>query len=162
MKNGANKRMSAIDAFIILLLIAAVVGVGFKVFAGNVGLFAGEKEEYYVSYIIESADKSVKDSLVEGAQFYTENEKPFGIVTGDVRTTPAKIYNVNSSGEYVVKHYPDGTRSEIEGTFLVKGAMTDKGLVCADGYICAGMTVKIYGGGVATDILITDVVKVSQ
>lgn len=162
MKNGTNKRLSAVDAFIILLLIAAVVGVGFKVFAGNVGLFAGEKQEYYVSYVINEADKAVKDSLTEGAQFYTEGEKPFGSVTGEVRTTPAKIYNVNSDGEYVVKHYPDGTKSEIEGTFLVKGTMTDKGLVCADEYLCAGMTLKIYGGGVATDILITDVVQVSQ
>lgn len=162
MKNGTNKRLSAIDAFIVLILIASVAGVGFKVFVGNVGLFAGEKQEYYVSYVIDAADKAVKDSLTEGTQFYRENEVLFGSVTGEVRTTPSKIYNVDSNGEYVVSHYPDGTKSRIEGTFLVRGTMTDKGFVCADDYVCAGMTVRIYGGGVATDILITDVVKVSQ
>ncbi len=160
-KNSTTKRISAIDILVILLLIAAVIGVGFKVFAGNVGLFAGEKEEYHVSYVIEAADSQIGKYVTEGTTLYTEDGEVFGTIVGEVITTPAKIYNVNSDGEYVVG-YSSGSKIDIEGTVSVRATNTEKGLVCANDYLCAGMKIKVYGGAVASEILITDVSKVSQ
>ena len=99
MKNGTNKRLSAVDAFIILLLIAAVVGVGFKVFAGNAGLFAGDEENYYISYVIESADGEVGKLVTLGSIFYFENGKLFGSVAGD--DTILIVVRDNDNAEFV-------------------------------------------------------------
>ena len=162
MKNGTKRRISAIDVLIVLLLLAAVVGVGFKVFAGNVGLFAGETQEYYVSYVVEGADSQISKYITEGSGFYTEDGTAFGTVTGDVITTPAKIYNMNSNGEYVVSYSSGGEKEDISGTFLVRASETEKGIVCGEKYISAGMRVSLTGNGVSVEILITDVVKASQ
>ncbi len=166
MKNGTannttGKRFSAVDAFIVVLLAAAVIGVGFRVFAGNAGLFRTSEDEYYISYVIENADSELGKAITSGTVFYIEDEKLFGTAYGDVITTPAKIYNENSKGEYVVG-YSSGARIDIQGSFSVKGTMTEKGFVNDCGYLAAGMTLKVYGGGVASEILITDIVKATQ
>ncbi|MBR4071579.1 MAG: DUF4330 family protein [Clostridia bacterium] len=161
METYSKKRFAAIDVFIILLLCCATFAVGFKVFAGNAGLFAGAEENYYISYVIESADSEVGKLITSGSIFYFENEKLFGSVAGDVITTPARIYNESAGGEYVLS-YSSGAQVDITGTFYVSGKMTEKGLVCGGEYISPGMSIKIYGNGASPNILITDISKVSQ
>ena len=161
METKTKKRVAAIDIFIALLLICAVVGVGFKVFAGNVGLFSGNNEEYYVSYVIEGADSEIGKLITSGMQLYSEDGELFGTVTGDVITTPARIYNENSEGEYVLG-YSSGSHIDIAGNLSVRGKMTEKGFVHSGGYYAAGMRIKLYGGGTSPEILITDIVKASQ
>lgn len=161
METNTKKRVAAIDIVIILLLVCAVVGVGFKVFAGNVGLFAGNDEEYYISYVIEGADSDMGKLITNGTMLYSDNDEYFGAVVGDVITTPAKIYNENSDGEYVLG-YSSGSHIDIAGTLSVRGKMTEKGFVHSGDYYAAGMRIKLYGGGAAPEILITDIVKASQ
>ena len=161
METNTKKRVSAIDVVIILLLLCAVVGVGFRVFAGNAGLFAGNEEEYYVSYVIEGADSDMSKLITSGMRLYSDNDKYFGAVVGDVITTPARIYNENSNGEYVLG-YSSGSHIDIAGTLSVRGKMTDKGFVHSGEYYSAGMRLKLYGGGASPEILITDIVKASQ
>ena len=161
METKTKKRISALDIFVVLLLVCAVVGVGFKVFAGNVGLFSGNNEEYYVSYVIEGADSEMGKLVSGGLQLYSEDGELFGIVTGDVITTPARIYNENSDGQYVLG-YSSGSHVDITGTLSVRGKMTEKGFVHSGDYYAAGMRIKLYGGGTSPEILITDIVKASQ
>ncbi len=161
METNSKKRLAAIDVFIVMLLICAVVGVGFKVFAGNIGFFSGSDEEYYISYVIECADSELGKLITSGMQLYNEDDELFGTVTGDVITTPAKIYNENSDGEYILG-YSSGSHVDISGTLSVRGKMTEKGFVLGGDYYAPGMKIKLCGGGAAPQILITDIVKVSQ
>lgn len=157
----SKRRFAAIDVLIIILLCCAVFAVGFKVFAGNVGLFAASEEDYYISYVVESADSSIGKHITAGTNFYFENEKYFGSATGDIITTPARIYNENADGEYILS-YSSGAKVDITGTFHVRGKMTDKGFVCGGEYLAAGMKLRICGNGVSPEILITDIAKASQ
>jgi len=161
METYSKKRVAAIDVFIILLLCCAVFGVGFKVFAGNAGLFAGAEEEYYISYVIEGADSEASKLISTGAQFYFDNEDFCGTVVGNVITTPARVYNENADGEYVLS-YSSGAKVDITGTLSVRGNMTEKGFVCGGDYIAAGMKIRLHGNGVSPVILITDISKASQ
>ena len=153
-----NKRISAVDIFVVLLFAVAIIGIGVKLFTPAGGAFAGEEADYYVSYSIAYADSEMGKCFVDGTAFYTEDEKLFGKVTGDIITTPAKIYNENSSGEYVVG-YSSGSNIDISGTLTVRGKMTESGFVVSGKYYCANMEVSLLGGGVAVDVLITDIVK---
>lgn len=161
METHSKKRIAAIDVFIILLLCCAVFGVGFKVFAGNAGLFAGAEEEYYISYVIEGADSETSKLISAGTQFYFDNEDFCGTVVGNVITTPARIYNENANGEYVLS-YSSGAKVDITGTLSVRGSMTEKGFVCGGDYIAAGMKLRLHTSGVSPVILITDISKASQ
>lgn len=161
METYSKRRITAIDVFIILLLCCAAFAVGFKVFAGNAGLFAGTEEGYYISYVIDSADSELGKFITSGTHFYFENEKYFGSVVGDVITTPARVYNENANGEYVLS-YSSGSRVDITGTFHVSGKMTEKGFVCGGEYLSPGMKINVYGNGVSPSILITDIAKVAQ
>lgn len=161
MEKYSKKRVAAVDIFIILLLCCAVFAVGFKVFAGNAGLFAGTEEGYYISYVIEAADSETGKLISSGSNFYFENDKFFGSATGDVITTPARVYNENANGEYILG-YSSGAQVDITGTFYVSGKMTEKGFICAGEYLSAGMVLRVYGNGVSPEILITDIAKASQ
>ncbi len=161
MESYSKRRISAIDVLIILLLCCAAFAVGFKVFAGNAGLFAGAEEDYYISYVIEAADSQVGKLITSGSNFYFENEKNFGYAVGDVITTPARVYNENANGEYILS-YSSGAQVDITGTFQVRGKMTEKGFVCGGEYLSPGMSVNIYGNGASPKILITDIAKVAQ
>ncbi len=159
METYSKKRITAIDVFVILLLCCAVFGVGFKVFAGNVGLFAAAEEEYYVSYVIEAADSEISKLITSGSSFYyDENETFFGTVSGNVVTTPARVYNENAKGEYILS-YSNGAQVDIAGTFSVRGKMTEKGFVCGGEYVTPGMEIRLRGNGVTQSVLITDISK---
>ncbi len=159
METYSKKRVAAIDIFVILLLCCAVFGVGFKVFAGNVGLFAGAEEEYYVSYVIEAADSEIGKLITSGTSFYfEENGAHFGKAEGNIITTPARIYNENSKGEYILG-YSTGAQVDITGTFSVRGKMTDEGFVCGGEYVAAGMKIRLKGNGISQTVLITDISK---
>ncbi|MBQ8474557.1 MAG: DUF4330 family protein [Clostridia bacterium] len=153
-----KKRISAVDIFVVLLFAVAVVGIGIKLFSPEGGAFQGEEADYYVSYSIAYVDSEMAKCFADGAEFYTEDEKLFGKVTGDIITTPAKIYNENSKGEYVVG-YSSGSNIDISGTLTVRGRMTESGFVVSGRYYCANMEVSLLGEGVAVDVLITDIVK---
>lgn len=153
-----NKRISVVDIFVVLLFVLAVAGIAIKLFAPTGGAFYGESEDYYISYSISGADSELGKCFADGTAFYTEGEDLFGVVAGDIITTPAKIYNENSEGEYVVG-YSSGSNIDISGTFTVKGRMTDSGFLSGGKYYCTNMTVKLFGGNAAVEVLITDIVK---
>ncbi len=161
MESYSKKRFAAIDAFVILLLCCAVFGVGFKVFAGNAGLFVSAEEEYSISYIIEAADSEMGKLITSGSKFYFEkDDELFGTVTGNVITTPARVYNENSKGEYVLG-YSTGEQVDISGNFSVRGKMTENGFLCGGDYIAPGMEIHLRGNGASIKVLITDISKVT-
>lgn len=154
-KNG----IYALDIFIVVLLVFSIIGAAVRAFYGSGMILAGEKDNYYVSYVICNTDSNMTGYFSEGAVFYTEDGEEFGSLVGDATSTPARIYTQNSEGKYITS-YSD-THFDLSGTFSVKGEMKDEGFVCGASYLAPNMTVKISRSGVACEILITDITKAS-
>ncbi len=154
-KNGVY----ALDIFIVVLLVFSIIGAAVRAFYGSGIIFSGEKENYYVSYIIYGTDSNMTEYFSDGAVFYSEDGEVFGTLAGDATTIPARVYTQNSEGKFIITQ--DDPHVDLSGTFSVNGEMKDEGFVLGGSYLAPNMKVKVSCSGVSTEILITDITKAS-
>ena len=157
MNKKSNNGVYALDIFIVVLLVFSIIGAAVRVFYASDMILSGEKDNYYVSYVICNTDSNMTGYFSEGAVFYTEDGEEFGSLVGDATSTPARVYTQNSEGKYITS-YSD-THFDLSGTFSVNGEMKEQGFVCGSSYLAPNMTVKISRSGVTAEILITDITK---
>ena len=170
-KTKAEKKnaphFNIIDAMIIILVIAAVVGIYFRY--NIIDFLTNDKnnDEYVVSFSVENVRYTTPNYIRVGDTVYfksngdvlgkfiseSENQNPLNI-------TIASEDFVKSSGEIVKIHYPDGeSRVNLSGRLLCEGSYTAEGGFCIDGstYIAAGQTIEVYTETVSFVLRVTSI-----
>ena len=153
-----KKRIAAFDIMIAVLLLLCIAGIVLRMVMGETSLFSKDaKGDYVVSYVIHQVQDEYSDFFSKGCEFYLENGDALGTLTDKPAFTPAEIHSENSRGEYVLAYATDG-QSDLKGTMLVKGTMTQSGFMLnSDTYIAPNMTLTVSSPDITVEMIITDI-----
>lgn len=164
-KSG-NFRIKALDVVIILLVLAAVVGVYFRFNVIDTITNKSNIKECRVSFAIKDIRYTTADYIGVGDKIYYSNGEELGSLIeasndsiNALTVRPASKTVVSSNGEAVTITYPVDTRIDAEGRFICKCSVSSDGAYLVDGTkrIAAGETVSVYTEKVSLNILITDI-----
>lgn len=143
-KGKIGGKISIVDLLVIVLLIACIVFVVFKLQAKNEITGSGTTFEYTVK--VEGIRQVSLDALraeSKGAK-NAENKKDIGEII-DVQATPAKMLVQAVNGDYLWADYPD--RFDVIITLRAVGNETADGYFCKSGeQLIVGNTLGVYNG----------------
>ena len=145
---------NVLDAMIIILIIAAVVGIYFRHEIIDLLIDDKNTDEYVVSFSIENVRHTTQSYIHVGDNVYFKSD---GELMGSLMSAsenelsldiaPALAYFTNSSGEIKAVRYPDEqSRIDASGRLLCKGNYDENGGFSIDGdtYIAAGQSIEVY------------------
>lgn len=157
-----TKKITAADILLLALVFMCILGICVRIFIAKDGLFNNAEEgEYFVRFVVTGEKSEHGDYYSDGKVFYTEDDSPFGTLTGSYRSTPSKQYFENKNGEYEFMYSSDG-KVDISATMLVTGTMTDGGfLLNGSKYIAANTELSVHSSDITVTVLITDITKAS-
>lgn len=112
------KRFRAVDLFLILLALFAVVGVFRRAGAFHANASDAQKE-YLVSATWSGVDVRTVSCLQNGEWLYTNVGEPFGQIT-EIEVAPHEI-SVWDGGKRFSETFPSGTQTDVFLTVAVKG-----------------------------------------
>lgn len=174
-ENKVKKKLSALDYFIIILLVISLSAVGLQMYftkinpksLENLNRSDSEDEEYIISYLICGMRSSSASTLEKAEHFYCydNTNKIFGEPIGNLSITPAEIYIEDQNGIYK-KTYAvekdDMTSVDVRGTMKVKGYYDENNLFKINGetYAAPGKTLTAMTGTIYVSFFVTDIVKV--
>lgn len=142
-KNNQNKpKFNAIDAVVIILIIACIAGVLYNAFFGNGYKNDPNLEEYRIYFKIDDIKSTSADYFVPGDTVVIKSSgKTLGMLDEIVQRIPAVgAYNANG-GEVLYPNVEnatiyDATRYLLVGSISVRGIMTETGfLLNGESYI---------------------------
>ncbi|MBR6916862.1 MAG: hypothetical protein IKN38_01640 [Clostridia bacterium] len=174
MNNNADgavrKRISALDVFVILLMVLCIAGMIVRVSVGREGVMpegTPKKGSYALSFEISGQRSSLGSELSQGEVFYSEDGKVFGTLTDQVSVTPAKIYSVDDEGKYILGYSSsdggEGGLVDIRGTMTVEGYQVEYGFL-AGGKIFASPNERLtlHTDTSTVTVKVTDVAKIGD
>ena len=167
-KNKNRIRFKALDAVIIILLLASLIGVYFRYNIADVIIGGRNLNDYTISFEIKDIQDSTKDKFEVGNKIYYRSS---GDLLGElipatensetpVHPTPAtKLIIPPGKTEVEEVHYPEGTRIDISARMMCKGRISDDGSFLLGGteYIAPGQTISVMTDYVTFDIIITKI-----
>lgn len=165
--NKKNTHFNVVDAVVIILLIAVVLGAYFRF--DIVEHFTEEQslETYTVSFSVKNIRYTTPTFLQIGDKvFFGDTGEAFGTLMGEsenqnmLTVTPASQTFTDSSGKVVEVFYPtEDSKIDAKGKIECQGAYIVDGGFCVNGtrYIAAGQTIQIKTELVTLDITITDI-----
>jgi len=166
-----NVHFNVIDALIIILLIAVVLGIYFR-FNVIERLTSEEKTETYtVSFSVDNIRYTTPSYMNVGDKVYFgDTGDLFGTLISEsenqsvLSITPASEIFVDSSGSIKEVFYEAESRVDAKGRIECRGIYTDEGGFCVDGtrYIAPGQTVEINTELVTLVVTVTSIDKVEQ
>lgn len=164
-----NVHFNVIDALIIILLIAVVLGIYFR-FNVMESLTSEEKTETYtVSFSVENIRYTTPSYVNVGdVVYFGDTGELFGVLISEsenqnvLSITPASEIFVDTSGNLKEVFYEAESRVDAKGRIECRGLYTDDGGFCVDGtrYIAPGQTVEINTELVTLIITVTSIDKV--
>ena len=164
-----NVHFNVIDALIIILLIAVVLGVYFR-FNVVESLKAEEKTEAYtVSFSVENIRYTTPSYVSVGdAVYFADTGEVFGVLISEsenqsvLSITPSSEIFIDSAGNVKEVFHEEETRIDARGRIECRGIYTEEGGFCIDGtrYIAPGQTVEINTELVTLVITVTSIDKV--
>ena len=142
-KGRIGSKVSIVDIFAVLLLVACILAVGLK-FKAAEEVVGGERTVVFEVMAKELRDVSV-DAIKNSKNARDfENKKDLGVIT-DVKEFPAEVLVQLNDGTYDYVYYPN--RYDVVVTIEADGSETDDGYYTASGrQVCPGEKV-----GVATE-----------
>ena len=128
-----NKRINAVDVFIILFLASCVLSAVFRIYGG--GIFAKREnlDAYEISFEVVDVSANSKKYFVDGDSFRLPDGVILGTLAGQVSSEATSVYAKGLDGSFVSVKYPENTRVDIFGKILSFGS--DNG----DGYLLNGV-----------------------
>lgn len=161
-------KFRALDAVIIVLILASVIGVYFRYNLMDMIVGRHNLQDYTVSFEIKDIQDATKDKFELGNKIYYRGS---GELLGElvaatensdavVHHTPAiKTVIPDGENEAVEVSYPEGTRIDISARMICKGKFSDGVGFLVDGteYLAPGQTVSVMTDYVTFDIIITDI-----
>ncbi len=169
---SGGRRFGALDAFVILLLAVAVIGVASRyLLTDENGILASSHEsvEVAVAVLIQDLPYTSSGVFTEGAIYYLsdgEAQLSEGTVISDFTETPAEYYTENENGELELS-YASGDYANIDcrGLLRVTGYYKDGVFMIGEGEsaapLVAGMYVTVVNGTVSESALVTDITPIS-
>ncbi len=137
-----KKRFNIVDAIVLLVIIAAVAFVGFKVIGGGVG--AGGSSTYEVKFLCEEVPDFAANVIEIGDKVLDEQkETNLGIVK-DVKISDARTYATTAEGGVTVNPKPYYNCVEI--TAEVKAEDYDFGMIVGSSKYGVGHSITIRVG----------------
>lgn len=151
-KIDASKRgrVSALDVFVVILLVLCVAGLIVRIAVGKEGILpegAPEKSEWAVGFEVSSLRASSGGDIAAGDVFYTEDGDIFGTVGDQVSVTPAKIFTEDEDGKLVLTY--SGAEGGDNSLVDIKGTMTVEGYTVDYGFLAGGKTLATPGSELA-------------
>ncbi len=164
-----NAHFNVIDALIIILLIAVVLGVYFRF--NIVESLTGEEETevYTVSFSVDNIRYTTPSYVNVGdVVYFGDTGELFGVLISEsenqsvLSITPASEIFIDSSGNVKEVFYDEDTRIDAKGRIECKGLYTEDGGFCVDGtrFLAPGQTVEINTELVTLVITVTSIDKV--
>lgn len=164
------RRLTAIDIFIILAVIAAIIAAGLRIWAdqnSEQSVIERTDDEYIISFVSYGMRSSSAKLLAGGDMFYLSNGvDEFGKLQGEVSITPAEVYMELENGEYIktyAEENGDNTRVDVSGEFRVKGCRNFDDLMYINGtfYVAPNMSTTVYNNKMSLTFTVTGIEKVS-
>ena len=143
-KNGKiGGKVSIIDLLILIILVAAIVFVGYR-FLTKDRSGVVNTQDVYLSFTGAEVPNYVVENLEIGARVYDDTENNvLGYVT-DIQTGKAYHYDVDKSGQ-TVAIFPDDA-SSVTITSLAHGTLDPNGLLVGGMRYAIGHTFVVYVG----------------
>lgn len=163
-----NKRLGALDVFIILALAACMVSVGLRfVSVRNSSVSRNvQMENYIVSFEVNDIrDSSAKKFMEKGTNFYLEDSNLLlGSLREGITISDSEKYYEMPNGEVVLaKNNSTGDlyRVDVEASLDCTGTMNEEGSFLLNGnqYIGINQELEIYSKYLAITIKITGITK---
>lgn len=170
--SGAEKaskkiKINALDIFIIVLVIACIVGIIYRQYSSEFSTKTGEEELYEVYFSVKDISFTVPSYLDTNDKIYFESGEFFGnlLNNNDTDTTsalvvaPAGVVLTDENGNYVSTMYPDGSRVDANGSILCSCVKNADGRYLLDGtrYITPGEVISVRTELVDLEITITGI-----
>ena len=163
---------NVLDAFIIILVIAAVVGVYFRYSILDFLKSDMNSEQYVISYSIDDIRYTTPNYIQVGDEVYfSSNGKFFGTLLsesenqGVLNIIPSSKEFVDSKGDVKNVFYPNSeSRVTAKGRLLCEGYYNSEGGFYVDGntYISAGQTINVRTDMVTVDMRILSIELYSE
>ncbi len=166
---GARKtaHFNVIDALIIVLLIAVVLGIYFRFNIIDKLTQNDNLGSYAVSFSVENIRHTTPTYMNIGDEVYFgDTDEPFGVLISEsdnntaLNITPSSKIFVDSSGNVVEVYYSgEEARINAKGRIECKGVYTDEGGFCVDGtrYIAPGQSLEIKTELVTVTVTVTSI-----
>lgn len=155
-KTKAEKKntphFNVLDAMIIILVVAAVVGIYFRY--NIIDFLTNDKnnDEYVISFSVENVRYTTPNYIsVEDTVYFKSNGDVLGKIISESEKNPVErsaAYEtfVKSNGEMVKGYYPEESRVNFSGRLLCEGSYSSETGFCLDGstYIAPGQMIEVY------------------
>lgn len=164
-----TKKFNVIDAIIIIIVIACLAGVFFRLFINKND---ASLEHYTVTFTASGLTQDEIGMIAVDAEIYvTENglRKVIGVVADNNIESVSDIFKIerdyllvkDENGNYTEAYYPEGTKYTIEGKINVNGSyVADEGFSTASGVkLSPGMTVIVHTETVDLEITVSEIAK---
>ena len=162
---------NVVDAVIVILVIAALVGVYFRYNIMDYLTQASSKSEYYLTFTVEDVRYTTPYYIEMDDVFYlSANGDELGVFAGGAENQSEPIITfasktvTDSKGEIHEISYPhEQSRVNINGRLLCYGTFSEETGFCLDGksYFGAGESVSVYSEKVTFTLRILSIESVS-
>lgn len=163
------RRGNVLDIAIVLLLIAALVAIGYRYYLADAATDEENMREYQVSFSVENALPSVADSLkLKDAVYFADGTKmgeltlhPSASIGQAVHTVPADSLVKDHLGNYVSVSVPDGYREDLFGVMVCHALVDENGVVRIGGEtaVTPGQRMTVHTELVTLVITVTSVAR---
>lgn len=161
---------SVIDIVIILLILAAAFGIGYRIYTSEHPTVSSDAADYEVWFRVESVSYMLPNYLRAGDQVYlNDSGKLFGTLLdgneyedGTALTSTAATVTVrDENGNYVSVSYPGGTLVDATGAILATGYYDAGGSFLLDGktHLTPGERVRVRTELADFTLIVTEIDK---
>lgn len=170
-KKNTSKRLGALDIFIIIAIIAAIVCIGIRYLAMNKSEVAEkvELDEYNLSFSVLNIRASTAENYMDpDTVFYQkENGSYFGKLCEGLTINDAETFYETEDGTIVIgknNAVGDLYRVDVDGNFIVKGKMDGNGSFLLNGnqYLAVNKTVLLASKYVTFTVVVTGISPVQN
>lgn len=148
------RRGNVLDLFILLLLVASIIGIGYRYYTKTHPARADMLTDAEISFEIKSAVFTLPSYVKAGDVLYFEDGTVFGTVMDNsteeentaLYVTPATVLTTDENGNYIRITYPDSSRVDCMGKLRCTGVFEEDGAFLLDGtrYITGGTALTVH------------------
>ncbi len=149
-----KKRGNVLDILILLLLVAAIVAIGYRYYMQSGQSKSAQISDAEISFEIRDAIFSLPSYMQVGDVVYREDGTPLGTLrdndTVDENTalyvSAASVLTTDEDGNYIRITYPDSSRVDCIGTISCRGTFEEDGSFLLDGttHVTPGSAIRLH------------------
>lgn len=135
------RRGNVLDVVILLLLLAAIVSIGYRYYLANEAADADELDDYEITFRAENVLPGVVDALRAGDVIYLSDGEAMGTLgladgaqgNAPVVTEAAETLVRDAQGNYVSVTLPDASYLDVQGIVKCQGVKDENGTLLLGG-----------------------------